>query len=149
MACLEMNASTSSASHTVTLAPSLKGFGKRPSRTQRHTVVGLTGSRPGRVLVDASSAMRITRCDMRHPLKIGRGTAWGESSFIERSVSTLDTCYRGMRACSRPLVLANGTSLSQPVIVFSACCSDIGIRNSDASFKTAVLMLNAAFRRLG
>lgn len=73
-ACCAINASTSSASHTVTLAPSLKGFGNRPSRTQRHTVVGLTGSLPGLPLVDASSAMRITRCDTKHPLKVGRST---------------------------------------------------------------------------
>jgi hypothetical protein len=102
-----MKASTSSKSHTVTDGPIENGFGNLPSRTQRHTVAGLTGSLPrlagravmadrafmaGRAFVAgsaslagrsfmagvlANSPIRITRCDMKRPLKMRRSAVWG------------------------------------------------------------------------
>jgi len=44
-----------SASQTVIFAPSLSGAGNLPCETQRHTVAGLTGSRPAALLVVAKS----------------------------------------------------------------------------------------------
>jgi hypothetical protein len=61
-----MNSVTAETSQHVTPAPSLKGDGNRPALTHRQIVAGLTGSKPLRVLVVASSRILITLFDIKH-----------------------------------------------------------------------------------
>ena len=58
------HASTSDSFQTVTPAEILCGAGNLPSRTQRHTVAGLTGNLPGLAEVVARPLIRITLWDI-------------------------------------------------------------------------------------
>ena len=70
--CFAMKASTSAACQTVMDLPNLNGFGNLPSRTQRHTVAGLTGSLPGLFGVLANWLIRMTSCDTSYPSIVRR-----------------------------------------------------------------------------